>query len=167
MTFDRLPKVLKNVVCEFAFECKWETIVNDLEICELLQRMDLSSVFVRQMMWSKKYRKYQPNPMIEFEPMCNYAGRWEDVIDWHSVEELLWRLDFRRKFVFRVANRREWRTKFKEDWRNIILFDGFYRFLLCTRVPCFKPQWKPVGFDGIKTYRSPYICGRWYVELER
>ena len=113
----------------------------------------------------KCVNKYMFNPLIAFEPICNYTGSWSDYIDWHSVEELLWRLDFRRKFVFTVANREEWRLKFCVDWRNILLFDAFYRFLLCTRVPCFKPQWKPVGFDGLKTHRSPYVSGRWYLEV--
>ena len=165
MGFDDLPKVLKNIVCDFAYECKWETVQKDLEMCEHVDSMGLSVVFTRHNMWSKRYRKYMLNPLIAFEPICNYTGSWSDYIDWHSVEELLWRLDFRRKFVFTVANREEWRLKFCVDWRNILLFDAFYRFLLCTRVPCFKPQWKPVGFDGLKTHRSPYVSGRWYLEV--
>ena len=164
MGFEDLPKDLKNIVCEFAYDCDWETVVKDLEMCGIVKSMCLSGIFVRHNMWSKKYRMYMLNPLIAFEPICNYTDGWQDIVDWHSVEELLWRLDFRRKFVFTVAKRGQWRLKFAEDWKNILLFDGFYRFLLCTRVPCFKPQWKPVGFTGLKTFRSPYVSGRWFLE---
>ena len=94
MGFQELPKVLKNIVAEFAYDVKWEEMENDLEMCERLHRMEISSVFTRQIMWSKQAREYIPNPLISFVPIRHYTGFWSDYIDWHAVQELLWRLDF-------------------------------------------------------------------------
>jgi len=159
-----LPTDLKNIISSFAYDCKWETVVNDLEICKKVKKMGLSSIFVRDVMWSKKYQEYLPSPLVIFEPIQNFAGYWADYIDWHSVQELLWRLDFRLRYV-KFANTRDgWRAAFKRNWQNIWVFNAFYRFLLYTRVPCFKPVWKPCAFNNLKTYRSPYISARWYVD---
>ena len=166
MGFGGLPKDLKNIVTAFAYDCQWEIVQKDMRMCEMVHTMDLSGVFTRQTMWSDKYRDFIPSPLYEFEPIQNYTGSWDDYIDWHAVQELLWRLDFRRKFVKLVHSRREWRVLFKMDWRSIVLFDNFYRFLLYTRVPCFKPLWKPCGFSCLKTYRSPFLSARWFLECE-
>ena len=164
MGFDGLPKDLKNMVSEFAYDCKWEIVKNDLEMCTTVQEMDISSVFTRNVMWSHKYQAYLPNPLFEFEPIRNYTGSWGDFFDWHAVQEFLWRLDFRRRFVKLVHTRREWRVLFKNDWKNILMLDSFYRFLLYTRVPCFKPLWKPCGFKCMKSFRSPFLSARWWLE---
>ena len=164
MSFDDLPIDLKNIVSEFAYFVKWKTVLKDLETCEKIKKMQLSSVFSREVMWSRMYREYIPNPLHTFEPICNYTGQWKDYVDWHAVEELLWRLDFRRKFVKNLYSRVQWFEKFGQSWCNIAAFDNFYRFLLCTRVPCFKPLYKPQGFSCLKSYRSPYISARWLLE---
>jgi hypothetical protein len=164
MTFDALPKDLKNIVSGFAYDCKWEIALKDMRMCEELSEMDLNSVFTRDVMWSLKYRAYIPCPMKQFEPIQNFTGSWADYIDWHAVQELLWRLDFRRRFVRMVHTRAEWRELFRQNWKNVLIFDGFFRFLLYTRVPCFKPLWKPCGFRQLKSYRSPYVSARWFID---
>lgn len=165
MGFDKLPKDLKNIICGFAYNCKWFVVEKDLEMCEVLKNMDLSSVFVRREMWSKAYRQHILNPLLVFHPITMFDGFWGDLIDWHAVEELLFRLDFRRKFVRGFATRDEWRVKFIDNWESIRQFDGFYRFLLCTRVPCFKPIWKDVGFNMLSTHHSPHMSARWFLGL--
>ena len=164
MGFDELPKDLKNIVSAFAYDCEWKIVEKDLEVCKLVREMELSGVFTRYVMWSAKYKEYIPNPFVAFEPIQNYTGFWGDYIDWHAVQELLWRLDFRRKFVKLMRSREEWRSLFRNDWRTILLFDNFYRFLLYTRVPCFKPLWKPCGFNCLQTYRSPFRSARWWLD---
>lgn len=164
MGFSELPEDLKNIVSSFAFECKWKIVENDLEMCEVVQNMDLSKVFTREAMWSSRYNMYMPNPLLEFEPISNFTGSWADYVDWHAVHEFMWRLDFRRKYVKLVHSRAEWRYLFKTNWRNVEHFDNFYRFLLYTRIPCFKPRWKPAGFSCLQSYRSPFISARWWVE---
>ncbi len=165
MSFEELPLVLKNLVSDFAYDCKWEIVVKDLATCEQVRAMGLSCVFTRFVMWSVKYKEFIPNPLIEFEPIQNFSGYWGDYIDWHAVQELLWRLDFRRKFVKLVSSREEWRKGFKRDWTTIRMFDHFYHFLLYTRVPCFKPLWKPCGFNCLKSYRSPFQSARWWLDI--
>jgi len=164
MDFEDIPNDLKNIVSSFAYDCKWVIVEEDLLLCEEVQNMKISSVFTRHKMWSTKYQAYIPNPLQEFEPIRNFTGSWSDYFDWHAVQELLWRLDFRRKFVRLVNSRSDWRMLFKRNWRNIEVFDHFYRFLLYTRVPCFKPLWKPCGFDALTSFRSPYVSARWWVE---
>jgi hypothetical protein len=163
MGFVHLPKDLKNIVCSFAYDCSWGIVEENLKQCGTVKAMQIHPVFTRQTMWSLKYQEYLPSPLIRFEPIQNFSHNWQDYIDWHAVQELLWRLDFRRKFVKLVHSRREWRKLFKENWANIVLFDGFYRFLLYTRVPCFKPLWKPCGFNHLKSYRSPFVSARWWL----
>ena len=151
MTFLNLPLDLKNVVCDFAYECNFETVENNVAECILLNKMEISSVFLQNMVWSVRDYRYIPSPLRVFEPISAFRG-WAHLIDWDAVFELLWRLDFRRKCVKLVKSRDEWDNLFKEDWRNIYVFDSFYRFLLYTRVPCFKPLWSSVGFGCIKSY---------------
>jgi len=164
MGFEELPKDLKNIVSAFAYDCRWEIVEKDMEMCELVREMELSGVFTRHLMWSDKYKDFIVNPLHEFEPIQNYTGQWADYIDWHAVQELLWRLDFRRKFVKLVRSREEWRDLFKGDWRSILFFDNFYRFLLYTRVPCLKPLWKPCGFSCLQSYRSSFRAARWRLD---
>ena len=163
MGFEELPTDLKNVVSAFAYDCKWEIALKCLQTCETVREMDVSAVFTRDVMWSQKYKEFRPNPLTAFEPIQNFTGTWEDYVDWHAVEELLWRLDFRRKFVKFANSRLEWRTSFRQNWKSIEQFDGFYRFLLYTRVPCFKPIWEPCGFNCLTSYRSPYVSARWFL----
>ena len=164
MGFKALPNDLKNVISSFAYDCKWEITEKDLEMCQTVLEMEISSVFTRNVMWSAKYREYRLNPLIEFEPLQNYTGTWADYFDWHAVQEFLWRLDFRRRFVKLVHTRTEWRLLFKQSWQNIMLLDSFYRFLLYTRVPCFKPLWKPCGFNCLQSFNSPFLSARWWLE---
>ena len=165
MGFEGLPLDLKNIISDFAYECKWETVEENLVMCETVKQMHISSVFTREIMWSSKYREYIPCPFRCFEPIQNYSGTWADYIDWCAVTELLWRLDFRRRYVRLMFTRAEWRALFKGDWRNISGFDDFYRFLLYTRVPCFKPLWKPLSFNGLKSFRSPYNPKWWWLSI--
>jgi hypothetical protein len=165
MGFEDLPNDLKNIVSDFAYKCKWETVENDLKMCKTIEKMDLSIVFVRNVMWSSKYQKYMPSPLIKFEPIRNFTNSWGDYIEWHAVKELIWRLDFRRMYVRWLYTREQWRTKLKENWKEIEVFDGFYKFLLYTRVPCFKPIWKNSGFNSLKTHRSPHVSARWWLDF--
>jgi hypothetical protein len=163
MGFSKLPKDLKNIVSGFAYGCKWETVSKDFQTLQNLRRMKLSSVFLRDVMWSQRYKVFIPPPWVQFEPICNYTGAWYDCMDWHVVQEVLWRLDFRLRFVKMMNTRQEWRMAFKRDWKAIQSFDCFYRFLLYTRVRCFKPIWKRIGFSQLVTYRSPFWSARWFL----
>ena len=62
--------------------------------------MEEISVFVRYTMWSKKYRKYIPAHCL-----CSNQFRTTRGDGKTSSTGIQSRLDFRRKFVFRVATR--------------------------------------------------------------
>lgn len=165
MGFNDLPKDLKNIVSQFAYQCSWETVEKDMQTCKEIKEMEISHIFTRRMMWSCKFNKYMPNPLLEFQPICNFTSSWGDYFDWHSVQSFLWRLDFRKRFVrMLVRTREEWRLSFKRNWRNIQLFDDFFHFLLYTRISCFKPLWQKVGFREIQSVRSPYISANWWLQ---
>jgi hypothetical protein len=153
-----LPKDLKNIVSDFAFGTNWKTVEQDLQKVDEIIAMRLNSIFLKSTMWSRLHFVYVPSPLYIFAPICTFSGSWEDVIDWHVVNELLWRLDFRRKYVRSVASRRDWRNRFLSNWRTISHFDDFYTFLLVSRVPCFKPIWKRCGFNCVKMYPAPFCC---------
>jgi len=152
MAFHGLPEDLKNVICSFAYDTKWKTVTKSLNQCEKVAKMNLHKVLTNEKMWSFKYRAYIPNPLIVFEPIENYNSHWREYIDWCAVNEILFRLDFRRKWVNFVFSRDQWSNLFSESWESIEHFDSFFRFLLNTRVDCLKPLWKPCGFEFLKSY---------------
>ena len=163
MSFSALPKDLKNIVTDFAYEASWENVRENLEVCENIKKMNLSPVLVRFTMWSFKYQTFMPSPLMEFEPICNFTGRWSDYIDWSAVQEILFRLDYRRRWVNFVYSRDDWRKLFEQNWTNIEQFDAFFRFLIYTKVDCLKPLWKQMGFGCLKSYGYPYVNGRWWL----
>ena len=156
MGFSDLPKDLKNIVCRFAFNTNYDAVENDLQTIEKIKEWQLSKIFLRHNVYSSFYMNTIPSPLAIFEPICNFSGRWRDVIDWGVVDEMLWRLDFRRKFVKNIRSRFQWREQLKENWEQIQLFDNFYLFLLITNVPCFKPVWEKVRFNQIESFQGPY-----------
>ena len=94
MVFCELPTDLKNVICSFAYDTKWETVKENLDMCEKVAKMNLHDVLTNKKMWSFKYRAYIYNPLIVFEPIENYNSNWREYIDWCAVNEILFRLDF-------------------------------------------------------------------------
>ena len=78
-----------------------------------------SQGLTNEKMWSFKYRAYIPNPLIVFEPIENYNSHWREYIDWCAVNEILFRLDFRRKWVNFVFSRDQWANLFSESWKNM------------------------------------------------
>lgn len=163
MEFSCLPKDLKNVITDFAFGTTWEIVKNDLKVCGEIKNMNLSPVLTRFTMWSHKYDEYMPDPLRQFEPICNLTGSWIDFIDWSAVREILFRLDYRRKWVNFLYSRDEWLLLFNKNWKNIAHFDSFFRFLINTRIDCLKPLWKACGFDCLKSYNTPFRTGRWWL----
>jgi len=161
MGFYDIPKVLQNMVCEFAFATNWPKTLQSLQMCEEIARRDISPVFLRQQVWSWSYESYLPNPNVCFEPIEQLTGVWSDIIDWHAVNELLFRLDFRRNIVKSCGSRKKWFEKFRRNWLNITEFDAFYRVLLHVHSDCFKPTYVTQRADQLSSTRSPLISARW------
>ena len=150
MTFSELPKDLKNLICDFAYECSWQRAQKDIETCIEINKMEIHSQFMLDHVYSMRYDRILTTPLLKFEPIVNYMGRWRDLFDWRAVHELLWRLDFRRKYVKFVYSRVQWHEMFRVDWKHIALFDEFFRVLIYTRVDCFKPIWKACALECLK-----------------
>ena len=158
MSFVQLPKVLKNVVCEFAFACNW------CETEKTIASLDISPVFLRVKMWSWSYAMFVPSILYVFEPICRFTGRWGDIIDWHAVNELLYRLDYRRTLVRVGGTRHQWFERFKENWLNVCLFDSFYRLMMNSSIQCFKPTFEQERFAMLSGMNSPFWSARWLLD---
>ena len=163
MSFEQLPKVLKNTVCEFAFDSNWYQTVTSLNMCEKVASYEISPVFLRLQMWSWPHGAFLPSPLEVFEPINRYTNRWSDMIDWHAVNELLHRLDYRRRLVRSGGTRHEWFEKFKENWLSVRIFDSFYRAMLNSSIPCFKPTYEQQRFN-LGAMNSPFWSARWLLE---
>ena len=164
MSFVQLPKVLKNVVCEFAFVCNWCETEKSLQMCETIASLDISPVFLRLKMWSWKFRSFLPSPLMVFRPIRQFTGRWSDMIDWHAVNELLYRLDYRRSLVRAGGTRHEWFDMFKKNWLNVRVFDTFYRIMLHAPIQCFKPTFEQERFAMLSGMNSPFWSARWLLD---
>ena len=112
----------------------------------------LHPLFLRDLVWSKRRWSFEITPLTVFQPISAFSNTWEDVFDWQVVQEMLWRLDFRRRHVRCLFRRHEWISHFCKDWHSIEAFSDFFCFLLYTRIPCFKPLWKNVGFTGLRNF---------------
>ena len=152
MGFAQLPNDLKNVICSIAYGAKWETIKNDINTCIQIKQMQLHPLFLRELVWSNRTHNFEVSPLAIFEPIQTFRGTWQVIFDWHVVRECLWRLDFRRRHVKSLMSRREWVDCFEESWENIEMFSDYFCFLVYTRVPCFKPIWKDIGFQCLRGY---------------
>ena len=164
MRFENCPEVLKDLITEFAYGTKWKLTSENLETCLTVRKLDISPMFLRQSMWSWEFCTFLPNPCRVFMPIKVYTGRWSDMIDWHAVNELLFRLDFRRNTVSVGGTRQKWFEKFRENWLSIKLFDYFVTFLLSTNAKCFKPTYAVQRADGLSGTNSPFTSARWLLE---
>ena len=159
MSFEDLPKVLKSIVCDFAFRCDWEQTAASLKMCTKIKQYNISPLFLRLQMWSHDYATFMPSPLRVFEPIERFTNRWPDLVDWHAVHELLYRLDYRRKFVKFGGTRRQWFDQFREDWTSVRLFDAFYRVLLHSGITCFKPTYEMQRMSQLPI--SSFQSARW------
>ena len=164
MSFEKLPKVLKNLVCEFAYASNWETTQSDLKMCETIQSFSISPVFLRLEMWSWHYCQFVPSPLRVFQPIHLFTDRWSDIVDWHAVNELLYRLDYRRRTVKAFGTRHEWFKKFKQNWQTVRHFDMFYRLMLHSSVMCFKPTYELQRVTELSSWNSPFTSARWLLD---
>ena len=164
MSFETLPFELKNIVSDFAFKCKWSETKKSLEMCDKITDLGISPLFLRRKMWSWSYGAFLPSPLYAFEPIERYTGRWADLVDWHCVNELLFRLDYRRVIVRAGGTRHEWFERFRLNWLNIQFFDTFYRIVVTSGLPCYKPIYQNIGASQLTSWNSPVMSARWVLE---
>ena len=164
MSFEKLPFDLKNIVSSFAFKCNWTKTKKSLEMCEKIKNLNISPLFLRLKMWSWTYGAFLPSPLDVFEPIERYTGRWSDLVDWHCVNELLFRLDYRRRVVRIGGTRHQWFNRFRQNWLNIQLFDTFYRVVIASGLPCYKPVYRALRANQLSCPNSPFASARWVLE---
>ena len=161
MSFKQLPTELKNLVSDFCYKTHWAETTKSLDMCHQIKNLGISPVFLRLQMWSWAALQYLPSPLFVFRPINRFTGQWSDIVDWHAVNELLFRLDYRRRVVNIAGTRHEWFSKFRENWLNIRLFDSFYRIVVRSGMPCFKPLYERQRVDQLSSWNSPFTSARW------
>ena len=165
MSFGELPIDLKNLVSGFAYDTGWRKTKTDLAMCVEINAAHISPLFLRAHLWSWTYRSFLPSPLMVFEPLNQLTGRWSDLVDWNVVNELMFRLDYRRALVRMGGTRSQWFAKFKENWMQICLFDAFYRLLLHSTERIYKPTYTTLRAGQLTAgLNSPIYSARWVLE---
>ena len=109
--FADLGEDLANIVCEFAFTCRYNALFYSLKCYLQIMCFRVPEHLLKRRIYSPKYRRVLPNPLFVFEPIQNF-GSYRDLFDWSTVYMLLWQLDFRRKIVRVYGSRGSWHTRF-------------------------------------------------------
>ena len=128
--FYDLGEDLANIVCDFAFKCRYSEVFYSLKWYLEISCFSFPQHLLNRRIYSPRYRRVLPNPLIVFEPIQNF-GSYRDLFDWSTVYMLLWQLDFRRKIVRVYGSRGSWHTRFALDWKNVLEFVIYYRTLVC------------------------------------
>lgn len=134
--FADLGEDLANIVCEFAFTCRYNAVFYSLKCYLQIMCFRVPEHLLKRRIYSPKYRRVLPNPLCVFEPIQNF-GSYRDLFDWSTIYMLLWQLDFRRSIVKTFGPRGRWHLRLTLDWRNVLEFVIYYRTL--TLLPkCIK-----------------------------
>ena len=151
--FYDLGEDLANIVCDFAFKCRYSEVFYSLKWYLEILCFSFPQHLLNRRIYSPRYRRVLPNPLIVFEPIQNF-GSYRDLFDWSTVYMLLWQLDFRRKVVRVYGSRGNWHTRFALDWKNVLEFVLYYRTLVCLPdcVRVFKPTLMPL----INAFNTPW-----------
>ena len=149
MSYDSLPKDLKNLISDFAWEITAEQLHRDLQLCTEIRQWHLHVVFLKRNVWCKRSRRYVPTPLHVFRPISWFNSGWRSVFDWLVVSEFLHRLDFRKRVVRSTGTRSQWIQRVS-NWRNLLLLDTFFKILLSLPQDPFKPTYRDARFSGIK-----------------
>ena len=143
--FYDLGEDLADIVCDFAFKCRYSEVFYSLRWYLKILCFRFPEHLMNRRLYSPKYRRVLPNPLIVFEPIQNF-GSYRDLFDWSTVYMLLWQLDFRRKIVRVYGSRGSWHTRFALDWKNVLEFVIYYRTLVCLPdcIKVFRPTLMPL-----------------------
>ena len=152
MSYNSLPKDLKNLITGFGWQITAKQLHDNLQTLSEIKKWQLHIVFLKKNVWCRRSRMYTYSPLTVFRPISWFGTRfsgWRILFDWIVVQEFLHRLDFRKRIVFRTGTRKQWLLKIT-DWRNVLLVDSFWKTLLRVSQDPFKPTYKEERFTGIK-----------------
>ena len=140
MTFVSLPTVLQDLIVAFCWEITHSELLEELKTVELVKSWDIDVLFLQRRLTRRRHWSSQPTPLCVFEPISNFGG-WNRLFDWMMVEEVLERLDFRRKAVNYLGSREHWQAMVQEEWMEIHNFSQWYKEMMKNRVIPWKPTY--------------------------
>ena len=138
MTFKSLPTDLQDVIVDFCWEITHAELQEELKTIELIKSWIVDPLFLQKKLTPIRGWRSQPTPLRVFEPI-NVFGGWHRLFDWMMVDEVLFRLDFRKKVVNYLGTREHWHGLVTKDWMNFFNFSEFYKGVMKS-VPI---PWKP------------------------
>ena len=139
--FTDLPEDLMNLVCSFAYCCKYSQVYYSLTQYLKILCYSPPKPMMKRRLFSLVTSEHIPNPLLVFEPICN-IGTYRDLFDWNFVYLEMWKLDFRRAAVRCYGSRAKWHVRFALDWNYLLEFCMFHRALLLLPASynIFKPS---------------------------
>ena len=82
--FADLGEDLANIVCEFAFTCRYNAVFYSLKCYLQIMCFRVPEHLLKRRIYSPKYRRVLPNPLCVFEPIQNF-GSYRDLFDWSTI----------------------------------------------------------------------------------
>lgn len=144
MNFALLGEDIADIVCDFAFKCRYRAFYYSFRQYMIIHCFDVPEHCLKRRLYSPVYRTLCKNPLKVFEPIENF-GTYRDLFDWDTIFMLLWQLDFRRRIVKVFGSRGRWHARFALDWTTVLDFVVYYKTLVNTpsRLRVFKPTLLP------------------------
>lgn len=135
VTFRDLPVVLQDMCTDFAWKIPFEVVDQNLDELLLIKRLALPPMFYRMRMFHRPMCSHIYSPLDIYVPFWSY----HELFNVYRIKELLYNLDFRKKYVKSAGSRYFWLNSFEEHYLNIMQFGMFYKILLA----CGQNIWTP------------------------
>ena len=138
MNLVTLPVDLQDLVVQFAYEIKLKDLKKDLTVITEVKSWNLHPSFIRGRVWCDRMWGLVSNPLDVYLPLTWFQDRFV-FFDMGLVDEVLGRLDFRKKDVRSMGSRWDW-VIYLQEWEFMGLFAVFFRIM--QENPCnMKPNW--------------------------
>ena len=132
--FADLGEDLANIVCEFAFTCRYNAVFYSLKCYLQIMCFRVPEHLLKRRIYSPKYRRVLPNPLfVNRSRISGPIGTCSTGVRYTCC----FGSDFRRSIVKTFGPRGRWHLRLTLDWRNVLEFVIYYRTL--TLLPkCIK-----------------------------
>ena len=140
MTFKGLPTDLQDLIVGFCWEITHAELQEELKTIELIKSWIVDPLFLQKKLTPIRGWRSPPTPLRVFEPI-NVFGGWHRLFDWMMVDEVLFRMDFRKKVVKYLGTREHWQDLVLKDWMNFFSFSEFYKGVVKGRTIPWKPTY--------------------------
>ena len=122
--FNCLPVVLQDLIVDFAFKLKKDELERDIDLLLTIKMWDLHPRYLRQTVFLSIYQRFKKTPLRVYFAL-EKLDHIDSLFNFFVVEELLERLDWRRKPVRRMGSRKTW-LKNLENFHFVPIFSQFY-----------------------------------------